>query len=114
MDHFAVTLRSDKGPSDVRDVALQTLAKPLARQGYSITDQGPDGITLVRRYRQWRIWVGVVALFPLGLLFLLISPRTATISMSFEANEGTGSRIVIVGEAPKRVRQEFAEMADGP
>ncbi|HZA58544.1 MAG TPA: hypothetical protein VE523_05085 [Solirubrobacterales bacterium] len=54
------------------------------------------------------MWVGVVLLFPLGLLLLLYK-ETATISVVLEPKSG-GTLIRISGEGEARVQRAFERM----
>src|SRR5262245_3730211 len=102
-------MHSAVDPSDVHGATLQSLARPLLRFGYRITSQGSEGVTFYRSYRPW--WIRLLALitFPIGLAFLFFK-REETLTMSFE-RDGSGTRIVVTGDGPRKVRRAFAEIA---
>jgi hypothetical protein len=109
MKTFSRSLEAPRPPETVLAEALSSMAVPLSRIGYQVTSQGPAGITFVRRYRPWWVWLGVVLLFPLGLLLLLIR-ETAAIVVALEPTED-GCRILIDGRGPPEVDRAIATLA---
>jgi hypothetical protein len=81
---------------------------PLGDYGYRLTTQSDVGLSYSRTYRAWSVWVLCVALFPLGLLALLLrseAPITATITA-----EAEGTRVFVSGRAPRGLRRAFETM----
>ena len=91
---------------------MENLARPLRRFGYRLTDQAPSGATFSRHFRTWPIRLLAVLLFPIGLVFLVFK-REETITMSFEP-AAVGTKVVIAGEGPRKVRRQFAQLAGEP
>jgi hypothetical protein len=108
-DFFSAQMSASVPPSEVREATLESLARPLAGFGFRLTAQSSAGMTFQRRYMSWSTLILVVLFFPLGLA-LLFTRGEQTISMSFEP-DGDGTRIVVAGEGPAKVRNAFAELA---
>lgn len=108
MRDFTRELTTPKAPSTVLVECLEEWNGPLGDYGYRLTTQSNLGLSYSRTYRAWSVWVLCVALFPLGLLALLVrseAPITATITP-----EDKGTRILVAGRAPKGLRRAFATM----
>lgn len=108
MEQFTHELESEKPPNAVLTEVLSGLPGPLASAGYRLQTESERALTFARTYRPWFVWVGVVLLFPLGLLFLLYK-ETATISVVFEP-KGGGTLIRVSGEGEAGVRRAFEGM----
>lgn len=110
MKHFDHEFPTTKKPETVQRELLQTWTGPLARWGYDLTTQSDVGVTFSRKYRRWYVILLAVCLFPIGLLFLLLSD-TAVITATFDPDEETGGSVLIVnGSAPRKVAKAFATL----
>ena len=65
---FEEVRESGKSPQALLPEIVTGLSGPLASAGYVLQMQSEQVITFVRKVRPWFIWIGVVLLFPLGLL----------------------------------------------
>lgn len=110
MKHFDLEFDSAKQPQDLLREALAACTGQLAANGYMLTSQSEVAITYHRKYRHWSVILLAVALFPLGLLALLITDD-ATITATIEPDDNTGGSILVInGLAPKNVRTAFASL----
>jgi hypothetical protein len=106
---FEEVRESGKTPDALLPEIVTGLSGPLASAGYILQTQSERVITFVRKFRPWFIWVGVVLLFPLGLLFLLYK-ETATITVVLEPIDGGGTRVRVNGKGEPDVRRAFEQM----
>ena len=97
-------------PERAMTVALRTMAPALARAGYELVDREDRRMWFDYAYRPGWVVVPVI-LFPfIGLLALLVKEHDR-ISVQFEDAPGGGTRMVVHGRAPRRVRRAFAELS---
>ena len=83
----------------------------LARGGYELVRRGDRRLEFDYAYRPG--WVAVpVLLFPgPGLLALLVKEHDRVV-VEFEPGPEGGTRLVVRGRAPRRVRRAFAELGE--
>ena len=110
MQSFEEVRESGKPPQALLPEIVTGVSGPLASAGYVLQTQSEQVVTFVRNYRPWFIWVGVVLLFPLGLLFLLYK-ETATLTVILEPVDGGGTRVRINGKGEPAVRRAFEQMS---
>jgi hypothetical protein len=96
-------------PARAIEEALRTMAPALARSGYELVSRGERRLEFVYDYRPG--WVALpVILAPIpGILALLIKEHDRVV-VDFEDAPGGGTRLVVRGRAPRRVRRAFAEL----
>jgi hypothetical protein len=110
MKRFEFEFPSAKPADTVRRELLQAWTGPLAGWGYDLTSQSDVGVTFSRKYRRWYLILLAVCLFPIGLLFLLVS-ETAVITATIDPDQGNGGSVLAVsGTAPKKVAGAFATL----
>jgi hypothetical protein len=107
---FVFTLPA--APEAAMEAALRTMAPALARGGYELVGRHERRLEFDYSYRPG--WVAIpVILFPgPGLLALLVKEHDR-VTVDFEPGPGGGTRLVVHGRAPRRVRRAFAELG-GP
>jgi hypothetical protein len=76
---------SGDGTAALAGLRLRLLPE-LASVGYALTSEGPDSFTLTLRYRPVWIAIPIVLLFPVGLVFLLVS-NTNTVTAVVQHGE---------------------------
>jgi hypothetical protein len=109
MESFEEVRDTGKQPQELVPELVAGLSTPLASAGYALQTQSERVITFNRTYRPWYVWIGVVFLFPLGLLFLLYKQQ-APITVALEPLESGGTRVQVRGLGEKGVRQAFQQM----
>lgn len=100
MRSFSCQVSVPRAKADARTLALEKLGQPLARAGYKLAEQTPSGLTFKR-----------TPLFG-GPLWLFRERPTATITMSFEEEAANSTRMIVAGEAPRRIARQFERLAD--
>jgi hypothetical protein len=100
-------------PPAAMDAALRTLAPALARGGYELVTRDERRLEFDYTYRPG--WVAIpIVLVPIpGLLALLIKEHDRVV-VEFEDAPRGGTRLVVRGRAPRRVRRAFAELSPRP
>ncbi len=83
----------------MRSLALDKLGSALSKSGYELADQTPSTLT----FRRTPAFAG-----PLGRLLFR---SEATITMTFEPLDGDETRMVVAGEAPRRIARQFEQLA---
>jgi hypothetical protein len=106
---FTYTFEYPVAPDTAMDAALRSMAPALARGGYALVHREPRRLEFEYAYRPG--WVALpVILFPgPGFLALLIKEHDR-VSVDFEETGSGGTRLVVRGVAPRRVRRAFAEL----
>ncbi len=97
-------------PARAMTVALTTMAPALARAGYELVDREERRMWFDYAYRPGWVVVPVILMPFIGLLALLVKEHDR-ISVQFEDAPGGGTRMVVHGRAPRRVRRAFAELS---
>jgi hypothetical protein len=97
-------------PAAAVDAALRSMAPALARGGYELAARDARRLEFDYAYRPG--WVAIpVVLMPIpGLLALLVKEHDR-VRVDFEDAPGGGTRVVVHGRAPRRVRRAFALLA---
>jgi hypothetical protein len=104
---FDLELETDKQPTQLLREALQTMTGQLGSSGYKLVGQTEATLSYSRTYRPWPAILFAICLFPIGLLFLLITAE-ATIIATVEDDDDTGGAVLLInGKGPKNVRQGF-------
>lgn len=110
MKYFDLEFESQKAPADLLRETLQVWTGQLGSNGYKLVSQTDVTLTYSRTYRPWPAILFAVILFPIGLLFLLITEEAA-ITAAVEDDEDTGgSALIVNGKGPKSVRRAFEAM----
>ena len=110
MKRFDLEIETTESIDDLRREFLTSWTGELAACGFSLTSQSDVGVTFSRRYRRWYVIVLAILLFPIGLLFLLVTDE-ATITAAVEPDDDTGGSVLIVrGKASKEIRDGFERM----
>jgi hypothetical protein len=105
MKYFDLEFESDKPSAEVLRDTVSTWTSKLATEGYTLTSQSEFAVTYHRRYRTWPTILVAILLFPIGLLFLLLT-ADATITATIEPDDETGGSVLIInGRAPRNVRR---------
>ena len=96
-------------PEAAMDAALRTMAPALAHGGYELVGRHERRLEFDYSYRPG--WVAVpVILFPgPGFLALLVKEHDR-VTVDFEPAPDGGTRLVVHGRAPRRVRRAFAQL----
>ena len=94
------------------EAALRTMAPALARDGYELVGRAERRLQFDYSYRPG--WVAIpVILVPIpGVLALLIKEHDR-VTVDFEPAPDGGTRLVVHGRAPRRVRRAFAQLSCG-
>jgi hypothetical protein len=95
---FSTEVIVPRAPADTRALALDKLSEPLRKSGYEMTE-GTGGVLTFNRESAFR--------WPLRLLF----PQSSQITMTFEAQPGNKTRMVVAGTAPRRIARDFEQLA---
>jgi hypothetical protein len=85
-------------------------ARALAHAGYELVHRGELRLEFHYSYRPGWVVVPVILLPPIGLLALLVKEHDRVV-VDFDAAPGGGTRMVVHGRAPRRVRRAFAELS---
>jgi hypothetical protein len=81
--------------------------------GYRLTDQGPVSIRFVHRYRPAWVILLAIFLFPIGLLFLLITQENDLMLTAGPFGRG-GTRVAVSGRAGAETRRQLEEVISAP
>jgi Domain of unknown function (DUF1707) len=89
--------------------AMHSIAPAMHRYGYELVERQPRRLVFDFSYHPgWTFAVAVLA-FPLGLLALLFKEHER-VMIDVDGTPGGGTRLVVSGHAPRRVRRAFAEL----
>ncbi len=108
MQDFTREITTEKPPATLLTESMSEWTGQLSDYNYQLTTQSEAGLTFHKRYTPWWMVFPIVFLFPIGLLFLFVK-SDATITATFTP-EGSGTRVLVSGKAPKKVAEAFAEM----
>ena len=108
---FTFVFEHPVAPDAAMQAALRSMVPALARGGYELVKRSDRRLEFDYAYRPG--WVAVpILLFPgPGLLALLVKEHDRVI-VELEAAPGGGTRLVVRGRAPRRVRRAFAELGE--
>jgi Domain of unknown function (DUF1707) len=96
-------------PEQAQTEALRFIAPAMHRYGYELVERSPRRLVFVYGYRPaWTFALAVLA-FPIGLAALIYKAQER-VAIDFDRAPGGGTRLVISGRAPRRVRRAFAEL----
>ncbi len=97
-------------PRTAMKQALTTMAPALARGGYELVARDKHRLAFDYAYRPG--WVAFPVIFVpfIGLAALLVKEHDRVV-VELEPGRGGGTRMVVSGTAPRRVRRAFAELA---
>ena len=96
-------------PTHAMTEALRTMAPALARAGYELVDRGERRLGFDYAYRPGWVALPIIMLPGPGFLALLVKEHDR-VAVDFEDAPGGGTRMVVHGRAPRRVRRAFAEL----
>jgi Domain of unknown function (DUF1707) len=98
-------------PDAAIEVALRTMAPALARGGYELVGRSERRLEFDYSYRPG--WVAIpVILVPVAGLVALVVKEHDRVTVDFESDAGGGTRLVVSGRAPRRVRRAFAQIGE--
>jgi hypothetical protein len=99
-------------PHDAMDAALRHIVPALHAQGYELVERTDTRLAFVYSYRPGWTYVVAVLLLPFSLLALLhrVEERVVIEIEPHPARGGT--RTIIRGSAPRRVRRAFAQLLE--
>jgi hypothetical protein len=106
---FTFVFEYPVAPAQAIDAALQTMVPALARAGYELAGRDHRRLVFDFAYRPGWVVLPVLALPIVGLLALAVKEHDR-VSVDFEDGSHGGTRMVISGRAPRRVRRAFAEL----
>jgi len=106
---FTFVFEHPVAPDAAMLAALRSMVPALARGGYELVSRSDRRLEFDYAYRPG--WTAVpILLFPgPGFLALLVKEHDRVI-VEFEPSPGGGTRLVVRGRAPRRVRRAFAEL----
>jgi hypothetical protein len=111
-DAFATEFTVPLGPETVLGDAMREFVPFFGRHKYQVTSQGPDGLTLTRRYLSGWAFLGGLITFPLGILVWALARRTQTVAFTFSALPTGGTRIVVSGQGPSEVQAYVSALGE--
>jgi Domain of unknown function (DUF1707) len=96
-------------PAAAMEAALRTMAPALGRSGYALVARAERRLEFDYEYRPG--WIAIpIILFPgPGFIALLVKEHDRVV-VEFEDAPNGGTRMVVRGRAPRRVRRAFAEL----
>jgi hypothetical protein len=97
-------------PEKAMEAALHHIAPALNRQGYVLADRTETRLDFTYSYRPGWTYVAAIVLLPFSLIALLhrVEERIV-IELEPDRRRG-GTRMIVRGSAPKRVRRAFAQL----
>jgi hypothetical protein len=107
---FTYVFEHPVSPARAMAEALRTMAPALGRAGYELVDRGERRLTFDYSYRPGWVALPVIFLPFVGLLALMVKEHDR-IAVDFDDAPGGGTRMVVHGRAPRRVRRAFAELS---
>jgi hypothetical protein len=107
---FTYRWHSPIAPNDAMEAALSHIVPALHAQGYELIDRSDTRLGFVCSYRPGWTYVAAVLLLPFSLLVLLHRVEERVV-IEIEPDPGRGgTRTIIRGNAPQRVRRAFAQL----
>jgi hypothetical protein len=106
---FTFVFEHRVAPATAMQEALRTIAPAMARAGYELVDRTERRLTFGYSYRPGWVVLPVIFLPFVGLLALLVKEHDRVV-VDFEQAAGGGSRLIVHGRAPRRVRRAFAQL----
>jgi hypothetical protein len=106
---FTFVFEHPVAPAEAIDAALRTMVPALARAGYELAGRDDRRLVFDFAYRPGWVVLPVLFLPIVGLLALAVKEHDR-VSVDFEDAPRGGTRMVINGRAPRRVRRAFAEL----
>jgi hypothetical protein len=107
---FAYVFEYPVTPRVAMKQALTTMAPALARSGYQLVARDKHRLAFDYAYRPGWVVLPVIFVPFVGLAALLVKEHDQVV-VDLEAGPGGGTRLVVSGTAPRRVRRAFAELA---
>ena len=107
---FTYVFEHPVAPARAMAAALRTMAPALARAGYELVNRDERRLTFDYSYRPGWVALPVIFLPFVGLLALTIKEHDRVV-VDFDDAPGGGTRMVVHGRAPRRVRRAFAELS---
>jgi Domain of unknown function (DUF1707) len=107
---FTYQWHSPIAPHDAMDAALRHIVPALHAQGYELVERSDTRLGFVYSYRPGWTYPLAVVLLPFSLLVLLHRVEEHVwIDIEPDPTRG-GTRTIIRGSAPRRVRRAFAQL----
>jgi Domain of unknown function (DUF1707) len=97
-------------PDRAMEEALRHLAPALQRQGYQLVDRTETRLVFDYSYRPVWTYPVAVLLLPFSLLVLLYREEARVVIDVEPDRRRGGTRMIVRGSAPKRVRRAFAQL----
>jgi hypothetical protein len=107
---FTERAKLEAGTDRVHAAVLDSLAPILNSYGYELRQRTRTGLVFERHGRPAWVPVAVVLAFPIGLLALAVR-NSQRIVIAFDSREDGGSVMTVYGQAPRAIRNAFAELA---
>jgi hypothetical protein len=107
---FTYVFEHPVAPARAMAEALRTMAPALGHAGYELVARSERRLTFDYSYRPG--WVALPVIFVpfIGLLALMVKEHDR-VAVDFDDAPGGGTRMVVHGRAPRRVRRAFAELS---
>jgi len=96
-------------PDKAMGAALRHLAPALNRHGYELVERSDSLLGFACSYRPGWTYAVAILLPPFGLLALLHKVEERLV-IELEPDRRGGTRMIVRGSAPKRVRRAFAQL----
>ncbi len=97
-------------PENAMDAALHHIAPALNRQGYELADRTETRLDFTYSYRPGWTYLAAIVLPPFSLLVLLHRVQERIVIELEPDRRRGGTRMIVRGSAPKRVRRAFAQL----
>jgi hypothetical protein len=110
IETFTVEIETGLDVDKLKHQILKHFSIPLGKSDYKIESETASGFVFARKYRPYAA-AAVLFFFLIFPLLLLLFERTDRILFSIAPLE-TGTRLVIVGDAPHAIRHEFAQLVN--
>jgi Domain of unknown function (DUF1707) len=108
---FVYEWHSPSAPHDAMDAALRHIVPALNRAGYELVERTDTRLGFAYSYRPGWTYPVAVLLLPFSLLALLHRVEDRVV-IEIEPDRGGGTRTIIRGNAPRRVRRAFAQLLE--
>ena len=108
---FTYVFEHPVAPEAAMRAAMRSMVPALARGGYELVSRLERRLEFDYAYRPGWVVLPVLLLPGPGFLALLVKEHDRVV-VEFEAAPGGGTRLIVRGRAPRRVRRAFAELGE--